>query len=247
MKLSIVIPAHNEQNRIGRTLSAYLDFFNNSSIVPYLQTEFIVVLNGCTDGTQDVVESYMQTYANIVLVITQDAGKGLAVKRGFEVAVTHACDFIGFVDADMATAPQAFYDLYDNIGQYDGIIASRYMPGAQLYPPRPWIKRWGSKIVYELLVRYLFGLTFYDLQCGAKLFRCSVIRKIVPHLTVRQWAFDVELLYLTLFFGFTVKEHPTAWTDQAESKLRLRSGIEMIGALIKLSWRVRALSNKTGS
>src|SRR6185437_1383168 len=65
-------------------------------------------------------------------------------------------DHIGFVDADCATAPTDFYALLQNIDGHDGIIASRYMPGAHVTPARPLIKRWGSKIFFHGLIRCLF-------------------------------------------------------------------------------------------
>ena len=70
------------------------------------------------------------------------------------------------------------------------------MRGALVSPPRPWIKRWGSKLFFESLTKLLFGINYYDTQCGAKLFKRHVIEKIVPYLWVGQWAFDIELFYI---------------------------------------------------
>jgi glycosyltransferase involved in cell wall biosynthesis len=240
MKISIVIPAHNEQGRIERTLKKYHEFFlqkkenNNDTCV-----EFVVVLNGCTDNTLHVVERVKEELrANIVIIdMLQQAGKGLAIRAGFANALLRDNDIIGFVDADMATLPDAFYDLIMHVSHdCDGVIASRYMPGADVLPKRPAYKRWGSRLIYEPFVRMLFGLSYYDLQCGAKVFKRNVIETVTPHLTVRQWAFDVELLYLCKKYGFTIKEVPTVWRDQADSKLTLRGGLRMFGALFKVWW-----------
>src|SRR5579872_1190238 len=230
MKLSIVIPAYNEENRIERTLRAYHQFFTTM----HMPFELVIVLNGCKDNTLGVVERIRNDLAanNIIIIDLVQAGKGLAIKAGFADALTRDNDLIGFVDADMATKADAFYDLIVNLDGSDGIIASRYMPGAQISPPRPAYKRYGSKIVYEPLVWLLFGLTYYDLQCGAKVFKRKVIEKITPELTVTQWAFDAELLYLCKKAGFIVKEIPTVWEDQADSKLTLKGGMRMLGALL---------------
>jgi hypothetical protein len=127
--------------------------------------------------------------------------------------------------------------LIKNINGYDAIIASRYMPGSVVSPPRPFIKRWGSKIFFETLTRLLFGISYYDTQCGAKLFKRAVIEKITPYLWVRQWAFDIEILYLCKRFAFSVKELPTVWHDQTGSKLRImHAGSRMLGTLFKLRW-----------
>lgn len=243
MKISIIIPAYNEEKRISKTLHTYHQFFNALKNAGTLDFELIVVLNGCIDNTLHVVKEIQSQLNNIHVINCVQPGKGLAIKIGFEDALTRANDWIGFVDADMATSPEEFYKLINNRNGYDGIIASRYMPGAQVYPPRPWIKRWGSKIFYESLIRLLFGLNYYDFQCGAKIFAHRVIKTIAPKLTIKQWAFDVELLYLCKKNDFKVKESPTIWYDQAGSKLRLGAGFYMLTALIKLRLYYSPLKN----
>ena len=234
-KISIIIPAHNEEKRIRNTLEAYSRFFDMVKQDEDLKYEIVVVLNGCTDDTLHVVEDVRERRSAISYIDLPEAGKGLAVKAGFEDALKRRNDFIGFVDADMATAPEYFFELIEKIGEHDGIIASRYMKGSKVHPPRPKIKRWGSWIVYESLVKLLFGISYQDYQCGAKLFKRDVIKKVTPHLTVKQWAFDVELLYLCKKFGFTVIEVPTVWVDKEGSKLSpIGGGFKMLTALFKL-------------
>ena len=238
MRVSIIIPAHNEQNRIGKTLDAYHEFFSKKAQEDQIFSyEFIVVLNGCTDNTLGVVKERSATVGNIKIIDTSEAGKGLAVKIGFEDALTRDNELIGFVDADMATQPRYFYDLIKHIGTYDGIIAGRYMPDSVVIPPRPGIKEWGRRLVYQPLVWLLFGLKFYDNQCGAKLFKRYVLETVAPLLTVKQWAFDVELLYLCKKKGFKIKEWPTVWYDQADSKLKIMQEHRMITSLLKVRWQ----------
>lgn len=237
MKISIIIPAYNEEGRIERTMRAYHQFFLEKQQQTGLAFELIIVLNGCKDNTIGVVEQVKNDLiSNITIINLPQAGKGLAIKAGFANALTVENDLIGFVDADMATEPAAFYDLVINISDADGAIASRYMPGAKITPERPAYKRWGSRIIYEPYVWLLFGLSYYDYQCGAKLFKRAVIESVTPQLTVAQWAFDVELLYLCKKNGFIIKEVPTVWHDQADSKLTLRGGLRMFGALFKV-WK----------
>jgi glycosyltransferase involved in cell wall biosynthesis len=238
MKLSIIIPAHNEERRIEKTIRSYHFFFSQQHIAQKLSFELVVVLNGCKDNTIGVVEkARSELEGNIVIIDMATAGKGLAIKAGFANALVRSNDLIGFVDADMATPPEAFFDLVEHLNDYDGIIASRYMPGAQIFPERPAYKRWGSRIIYEPFVKLFFGLVYYDLQCGAKLFKRRVIETVTQQLTVTQWAFDVELLYLCKKYEFAIKEIPTVWRDQADSKLTLRGGLRMFGALFKVWWR----------
>lgn len=235
MKISIIIPAYNEEARISNTLQTYHTFFLEHE--KKLSFELLVVINGTTDSTPQVVRELQKMMPHIKMIELAQGGKGYAIAQGFKDALTRPNDLIGFVDADMATSPAAFYELIKQLGNYDGIIASRYMPGASVTPPRPLIKRWGSKLFFESLTKLLFGIYYYDTQCGAKLFTRNVIETITPHLSVKQWAFDVELLYLCKHFHFHIKEIPTIWYDQAGSKLRmLRAGGKMLSTLVKLRY-----------
>lgn len=235
--VSIIIPAYNEQARIARTLQQYAQFFSTESVSQEFQVTLLVVLNGCKDATRSVVEKEQRHWGSMITYLDlPQAGKGLAIKEGFAQALKTDADIIGFVDADMATQPRYFYDVLLGLrAECDGVIASRYMPGAYIEPKRPWYKRLGSIIFYESLVRILFGMNFYDYQCGAKVFTRNVVATIVPFMSVRRWEFDVELLYLCKRNGFTICEQPTTWYDQAGSKLRVLSqGLPMLTSLFRL-------------
>lgn len=231
-----MIPAHNEEKRLGKTLETYGNFFqdkkNQQTISDY---ELLIVLNGCSDKTNIVASDYALVNAHVKVLDLVQAGKGFAIAQGFLNALERPNDLIGFVDADMATRPEYFFQLIENIQTHDGIIASRYMQGATVNPARPWIKRMGSKLVYENLAWLLFGIRYADFQCGAKIFKRSVIQTIVDKFTVKQWAFDVELLYLCKKHQAKIKEIPTVWHDQADSKLHLlKGGMRMLSSLVKL-------------
>jgi dolichol-phosphate mannosyltransferase len=240
MKVAIVVPAHNEERRIGRMLDTYLTFFSEKEEIT---VTFIIVLNGCTDNTLSVVKE-REHKGSIFIIDLKKAGKGLAIKKGFEESLKTKAELIGFVDADMATRPEYFYELIQHLDGYDGIIASRYMKESKVYPPRPVIKAWGRRFIYQPLIWLLFGLRFKDYQCGAKLFKRNVIEKITPYLSVKQWAFDTELLYLCKLFGFSIREWSTVWHDQTDSKLKLRSGFRMLGSLFAIRWKHSFLGKK---
>jgi glycosyltransferase involved in cell wall biosynthesis len=238
-KLSIIIPAYNEEYRIKNTLQSYSAFFDEIKKNNLLDYEILVVLNGCKDNTVGVVQEFQKNVAACRCINLAEAGKGIAIKTGFIDALQRNNDYIGFVDADMATSPESFYALMSHVEYVDGVIASRYRPDSVIYPPRPWIKRWGSKLFYESLITLLFGMRFADYQCGAKIFKRHVIARVAPLLTVKQWAFDVELLYLSKKFGFSVLEVATEWHDRAGSKLRISSGFKMLAELIRIRWHHR--------
>jgi glycosyltransferase involved in cell wall biosynthesis len=235
-RVSIVMPARNEEDRIPATLRAYGTYFNALKKDGILDFEIVVVNNGSTDRTVEVVENIMKEFEpGCIRLIQSEAGKGVAITTGFQDALLRPNDLIGFVDADMATAPRYYYELVEKLDSYDGIIASRNMPGAVVTPPRPFLKKWGRKLFFDSLVRLFFGISYYDTQCGAKLFTRKAIETIVPHITVTQWAYDIDLLYLCKKYGFKVREIPTVWHDQAGSKLKImRAGFRMLSSIFKL-------------
>jgi len=236
MKTAIIIPAYNEELRLKKTLDAYYAFLIERCKRGDLDGfELIIVPNGCRDATEHIAREFCATHPYALTVVCDKAGKGHAIATGFHAALLRDHALIGFVDADMATLPHAFFELVTACRQYDGAIASRYMPQSIVIPPRPWIKRWGSRFIYEPLIYVFLGLKFYDMQCGAKLFRPTVIEKIVPLLKMGGWTCDIEILYLCKKFGFTIVEIPTIWEDQAGSKLSIMtSGLSFLRDIITI-------------
>ncbi|MEK6907167.1 MAG: dolichyl-phosphate beta-glucosyltransferase [Nanoarchaeota archaeon] len=228
VKLSIIIPAYNEEKRIARTLDNYSRFF-----FKYIKDyEIIAVLNGCRDNTLWIVKKFSKRNTKIKYLNFEEAiGKGGAILEGFKSAKGN---LIGFVDADMATPPNTFYDLVRNIHDYDGIIASRWLKGSKINIKQPLLKKIGSR-GFNFLVRLLFNLKFKDTQCGAKLFKNYVIKDILKDLKLTRWAFDVNLLYATKRKHYNIKEIPTEWNAVKASHFNLFKAIpEMFLGLIRL-------------
>ena len=140
MKVAIIIPAHNEEKRIAKTLEAYLFYFENLRKQKLLDYEILVVINNSKDKTLDIVKSFSKKNIRAKYLNLVKGGKGYAVLEGFKEALRKENDLIGFVDADMATKPEAFYDLIRNLGKNDGAIASRYVKGA-IVEPKPTLSR----------------------------------------------------------------------------------------------------------
>ena len=229
MELSIVVPAYNEEARIGKMLAVYLPFF----VDRYGQdVEFLVVVNGTTDSTESIVRSYAEKYPLLACIVEPaHVGKGGAVMLGFSNAQGA---LMGFVDADGATPPAAFQDLVDNIGDAGAIIASRWRPDSVVSPRQPLSRRIASRI-FNVLVRILFGLAVTDTQCGAKLFRRDLIIGIMPLLGITRWAFDVDLLYQVRRSGAQIEEISTTWHDVKGSKLDVgKASLEMFMSLVRL-------------
>ena len=215
MRISLVIPAYNEEARIGAMLDAYLPAFRDRFGADF---EFIVSVNGTTDRTADIVRARQAAYPQLRCIDDpRPIGKGGAIIAG---GLQARGDLVGFVDADGATPPSAFLDLVDHIGDAGLILASRRLPGAVLDPPHTLSRRIASW-VFNALVRWFFSLKITDTQCGAKLMTAEAWHAVVPNIGLTRWAFDVDLIFKTRRAHYPIREIPTVWRDIGGSKLRL--------------------------
>lgn len=223
-RFSIIIPAHNEQDRIGKTLEDFAETFSDS--------EVIVVLNGCTDRTRDVVDRFRANRSNVVAIEIPDAvGKGGAVRAGF---LTARASVVGYVDADGATPATEMRRLCEAVGDDDGVIGSRWLPQSIVAVKQPWKRRLASRS-FNVLVRLFFGLRYADTQCGAKVFRRETLQAVMRDVETSNLAFDVDLLFVMKLRGLRVREEPTYWVDVHGSRVHLFSAsLLMFAALIRL-------------
>lgn len=227
-RYSIIVPAHNEFARIEATIRDYANVFYDS--------EVIVVLNGCTDGTLEIVKRLCAEFPNVgAIEIAHPVGKGGAVRAGFCVA---SAPIVGYVDADHATAGSEMRRLCEMLGDKDdGVIASRWIPGAVVEVAQSFRRRLASR-VFNGLVRLLFGLNFSDTQCGAKVFRADSMRKILPYVETANFAFDVDVLFAMKSAGMRVIEAPTIWRDIEGSRVRLvAASSRMLASILRLRIR----------
>jgi glycosyltransferase involved in cell wall biosynthesis len=228
------MPAYNEEKRIKATLEGYGAYFNNLKKLNLLDYEILVVINNTKDRTEEIVRDCIRKNKNIRYLNFKQGGKGFAIIEGFKDALKRDNTLIGFVDADMATPPEAFYDLFKNINGLDGLIASRYIPGAKVMPKQT-LQRIIASRIFNFLIRILFLMPYADTQCGAKIFKRGSIEFVKDKIGLTQWAFDVELLYLLRKQGFKIKEYPTVWSDKEYSKINFaKAGPKMALSIIRL-------------
>lgn len=217
--LLLLVPAYNEEERIGPVLRDYADFFRQNYQGKF---QIVVVLNGCVDDTLGIVESASASYPEIrSLNFPAPIGKGGALIEGLRLAPT--TDLIGYVDADGATSPAAFLDLVRHTDRADCVIGSRWLPGSVLHQTQSRQRRVFSRI-FHAFVQILFRMNIRDTQCGAKVMRREAIERIHSSLRIADVAFDINLLYSLKCAGFTILEVPTEWTDRLGSKIKLNRG-----------------------
>jgi len=217
--LLLLIPAYNEEKRIGPVLRQYAEYFRKNY---HQRWEIVVVLNGCRDNTLGVVENAEAEFPEIRhLEFVNPIGKGGALIEGLKLA--GIADLIGYVDADGATAPEAFLDLVQHCKDVDCAIGSRWLPESVLEQHQSLKRRIFSRC-FHIFVEVLFQMHIKDTQCGAKVMRREAVETIHSSLRIADVAFDINLLYSLKKAGFTVREVPTTWTDQIGSTIRLNKG-----------------------
>ena len=170
MRLDIVMPAHNEEDRIDRTLRAY------RAACPDDGVHFIVALDSCTDRTPEIVHAHEREDDRVRSFEYPKLGKGGVIAETF---ARSDAELVGFVDADGATPPREMLRLADAARHVDGAIASRRHPAAMLPARRP-LAREITSAGFAGSVRMLMGLPYRDTQCGAKVLRRHVVRDVLP-------------------------------------------------------------------
>ncbi len=215
--LSIVIPAYNEELRISETLVSISEFLAERD----LDDEVIVVDDGSTDATVDVVHSHAHRFSRLqVLVGNRNVGKGHAVRRGMLAATgRHRL----FLDADNSTDVREFDRLVAAAAEEPiepaVVIASLAVDGAHVAVAQPGLRsvlgRLGNALIQRLV---LPGIS--DTQRGFKLFTGEASDAIFRRCRTDGWAFDVEALALARALGYHVLEVPVNWEHRDDSRVR---------------------------
>jgi len=228
-KLSIIVPACNEEERVERTLLQYIYFFSKKMPSQY---EIIVIPNHCHDRTVEIVSRLSWKYPFLLFKeFSEKIGKSGALIEGFKLAKG---GLIGFTDADNSGPPESFYKLVRELQDFDGAIGSRWLPESEIKIKQPFLRRLFSRS-FNFLVRFLLRLKFYDTQCGLKVFKKEALHEIIPLLGKTQWAFDIDLLYKLKRNNKKIIEIPIKWDDDPRTRLNLKNApIRMFLSLIRL-------------
>lgn len=229
-QLLLLIPAYNEEHRLGPVLRDFATVFRRDFAGRF---KIVVVLNGCRDDTIGVVRAAEAEFPEIEhLEFPAPIGKGGALIEGLKLAPQ--ADLIGYVDADGATSPAAFLDLVRHTPEADCVIGSRWLPGAVLHQSQSGRRQFASRI-FHLIVQALFWMNIRDTQCGAKVMRRPAVERIHPNLRIADMAFDINLLYSLKRAGFRILEVPTEWTDKIGSKVALgRTSVTMFLSAVRV-------------
>ncbi len=230
--LSVVIPAFNEEQRLGRFLEQATDYLDRRG----QRYEILVVDDGSTDGTAALVEAIRSRHPAVNLLrLPCNSGKGAAVRHGMRVA---SGQLQLFADADGATSMSELVRLEQAIARgADLAIGSRTLA---CHDPRYRVDaRWHRSVlgsIFNRLVALLGVGDIADTQCGFKLFTRKAAQDLFSVSRLDGYGIDLELLYVAQRRGYRITEVPINWADQAGSKVRvLRDGFRMLRDL----WGVR--------
>lgn len=244
--LSIVIPVYNEQNNIKESLKKIFIYLNNNKKI---SSEIILVNDGSTDNTLDIIDKYKKSILNNfekidfrIINNKNNFGKGYSIRVG---VLASSGDYVLFTDADLSTPIEEFDILFDNVLKGCNIaIASRDLPGSNIVQRQHIIRESMGKL-FNLFVRKIMNLNYRDTQCGFKLFDRKSVNMIFPKLRINDFSFDVEILYIAEKLGLKVKEVPVTWNNSKDSKVRIiKDSFKMLLSLIKIKRMNRKLQIK---
>jgi glycosyltransferase involved in cell wall biosynthesis len=211
--ISVVMPAFNEQRRIGPSIEAVCAFLRESGRT----WELIVVDDGSSDLTGSVANALVQRESRIKVIRSpRNSGKGHAVRAG--VLMSHGQEVL-ISDADLSTPIREVELLWARRQGAVAAIGSRFRPGSRIEvhqnPVRRVLGRLGNRYIRAVAVP---GIA--DTQCGFKLLDGPAARALFAMTRLNGWGIDVEILHLCARFGWPVVEVPVRWSHSTGSKLR---------------------------
>jgi glycosyltransferase involved in cell wall biosynthesis len=214
-KLSIVIPAFNEQDRIVPTLSNTLGYLKSRTF----SCQIVVVSDGSRDHTAHVAKQFHGT-DNIRIDVMEyhpNQGKGYAVRYGMLKAIGK---IVMFMDADYAVPIEYCEKGIDLIEKgYDLAIASRAIEGSDIETHQNFFRELSAKF-YTIVQNIYLGITYPDTQCGFKLFTHEAASSLFGRQKLHSVIFDPEILWLAKKSGFSVAQFPVAWKHIADSRIQ---------------------------
>lgn len=229
--LSIIIPAHNEQNRLPATLEKIFRFLEQQTF----SSEVIVVENESTDRTLAIAREFAKQHASLQ-VLQSKKGKGAAVQHGMLAAKG---EYRFMCDADLSMPVEEIVKFIPpKLQDFDIAIASREARGAVRYN-EPAYRHWGGRGI-NFIIQTLILPGLNDTQCGFKCFHADVAEDIFHRQTLHGWSFDIELLYIARRHGYHIVEVPIHWYHFADSKVNaLRDALHMIEDIFRIHANAR--------
>ena len=228
---SIVIPAYNESGRIPATLKQVVACIRERG----WDAEVIVVNDGSTDATADVVREFARTAPEVRLIENPgNRGKGFSVRSGLLQALG---EVVMFTDADLSSPIEEAERLFAAISQgADIAIGSRWLEKGRQTHRQPLYRQFFGRC-FNAVTRGIMGLHFADTQCGFKAFTRAAAQTVFQLQTIERWGFDPEILFISLKCGFLIVEVPVSWGHDERTRMSyLKDGIKMLEEVAVIRW-----------
>jgi glycosyltransferase involved in cell wall biosynthesis len=222
-QLSIVIPAYNESARIENALERVMSCIAKQG----WDAEVLVVDDGSTDVTVDIVQHWMERHPRLHLIKNEgNRGKGYSVRNGLLQA---AGEVVMFTDADLSAPMEEAERLLAAIADgADVAIGSRWMDKTRQTIHQPLYRRFFGRC-FNWVTRTVMGLPFKDTQCGFKAFQRSAAQIIFRLQRIERWGFDPEILFIARKLGYDIREVPVTWGHDERSRMSyLKDGMKML-------------------
>lgn len=229
MKLSVVVPCYNEEQRLPRTIEQ-IEHLLDARADPY---ELILVDDGSADGTRKVMDEAAGRHESVrIVALPQNRGKGRALAEGVKAS---GGDTVLVTDADLSTPIEELEKLEAALAGGAGIaIASRAVRGSRVELSQPIYRVLMGK-AFNLIVQLVLLPGIWDTQCGFKLFRGDIAREVFAGLTTDGFGYDPEVLFLAKRKGVRIAEVPVVWRNSAPTKvMAVRSSLDMFRHVIKV-------------
>ncbi len=230
INLSVIVPAYNEQDRLGPQLGSVLDYLDKN----FPNYELIIVDDGSKDQTAKSVAEAIKTEKRSKLIsYSPNRGKGFAVRTG--VLASHGENVL-FMDADLSTPLSEIPRILELLENADIVIGSRGRENDKVTKKAPLFRQLASRI-FDQIKYLLVGLRrFKDTQCGFKAFKGDVARNLFSKCQIDRFMFDAEVLYLAEKSNLKILEMPVSWADMPGSTVRFWEGIYY---MFRDLWRIR--------
>jgi glycosyltransferase involved in cell wall biosynthesis len=236
--LQLIVPAHNEQSRLPATLTSLRAWALEASDTGGTSIEVIVVDNASTDATARVASVHSSPTLPVQVVRCDELGKGAAVRAG--ILASHA-SLVGYMDADGATHLDGLRDGLRLIaGGADLVLGSRVMTGSRYHGRTNPFRVMGAHVYRRLATQIAPGIL--DTQCGFKLMRGGLGRRVLRDTTATGFSFDVEVIARFQRADATVVEFPVEWTDMPGSTFDIRR--HGVPAFLELAGIARSLRSQ---
>jgi len=235
MRLSVIIPAYNEENRIGNSLKVILEYLSKQNY----NFEIIVVDDGSSDKTIEKVKEIDSSDKIKILKNEINKGKGYSIRKGMLEAIGE-CQL--FSDADLSTPIGELDKFWKYLNEdYDIVIGSRALKDSVLEVRQPFYREFMGR-AFNFIVRFILGFKIKDTQCGFKIFKKDVAKHIFSIQKIEGWSFDVEILYIASKLDYKIKEVPVRWINSPSSKVNpLKDALKMFIDVSRLKRKYKDL------